>query len=174
MKVIETALPEVKIIEQFRHDDARGSFVKTYHEKSLSDAGISFTLRESFYSVSKQNVLRGMHFHYPPFDHAKIVFCTNGSILDCAVDIRKESATFGQFVSAELSYENNKALYIPKGFAHGFLTTSESATTFYLVDGMYSAAHDAGILYNSFGMNWQVVEPIMNERDQNFKSISAL
>jgi dTDP-4-dehydrorhamnose 3,5-epimerase len=172
MKILATAISEVKIIEQFQHIDDRGLFVKTYHKQSFKDAGIDFEMEESFYSISKQNVIRGMHFHHAPNDHAKIVFCTNGSILDCALDIRKDSPTFGQYVTASLSLENNNALYIPKGFAHGFATKSKSATTFYFVSGMYNAASDDGILYNSFGLDWGIDEPILNTRDLSFKPLN--
>jgi dTDP-4-dehydrorhamnose 3,5-epimerase len=171
MTINASTIDAVKIITQFRHNDLRGAFVKTFHQTTFAEAGIEFTLKESFFSISHRHVLRGMHFHHAPHDHAKIVFCTQGSILDVALDIRKNSDTFGQFVAAELSAENNKALYIPKGFAHGFLTLSESATTQYFVDGEYSPAHDDGILYNSFGMDWGVHDVTINERDKGFISL---
>jgi dTDP-4-dehydrorhamnose 3,5-epimerase len=172
MNINTTAIADVKLISQVKHQDDRGQFVKTFHQTSFINAGIDFETKESFYSISKQHVLRGMHFHTAPKDHAKIVFCTQGSILDVALDIRKNSATLGQFICAELSAENNNALYIPKGFAHGFLTLSESATTYYLVDGEYSVQHDAGILYNSFGMKWPVENIITNERDLQFATFT--
>jgi dTDP-4-dehydrorhamnose 3,5-epimerase len=169
MKIVNTNIDAVKIIEQFKHNDARGSFVKTFHYSSLSKAGIDFNLKESFYSTSNKNVIRGMHFHLAPFGHDKIVFCTAGAILDVALDLRKDKASYGQFVTCELSEHNNKALYIPRGFAHGFLSLSGQATTYYLVDGEYNAAHDAGILYNSFGFSWPCAQPILNERDLSFE-----
>jgi dTDP-4-dehydrorhamnose 3,5-epimerase len=172
MTINNTQLADVKLITQFRQNDDRGSFVKTFHASSFENANIHFTLQESFYSISKQNVLRGMHYHHHPKDHAKIVYCTDGEILDIALDIRPTSATFGQFVTAVLSAENNHALYIPKGFAHGFLTLSASATTNYLVDGEYSADHDDGILYNSFGMLWPTETIITNQRDLQFESFT--
>jgi dTDP-4-dehydrorhamnose 3,5-epimerase len=167
-----TSLEAVKLITQLRHDDERGAFVKTFHHANFKDYGIDFQMQESFYSISKQNVLRGMHFHHAPKDHAKIVFCSAGKILDVALDIRKNSDTFGQYFATELSAEMNNALYIPKGFAHGFLTLSASATTQYFVDGMYSQEHDDGILYDSFGMDWGVSELIINQRDKNFLSLA--
>lgn len=121
MKIEQTTIEAVKIIHQFRADDNRGAFVKTFHDTSLHEQGIEFQLKGSFYSVSKKDVIRGMHFHHEPFEHDKIVFCTSGSILDVALDIRIDSPTFGQAISTDLSFENNKALCIfPRGFAHGF------------------------------------------------------
>jgi dTDP-4-dehydrorhamnose 3,5-epimerase len=171
MIIKDTNIADVKLIEQFRHKDHRGAFVKTFHHTDFANAGIDFDVKESFYSTSAQHVLRGMHFHKSPAEHAKIVFCTAGSIQDVALDIRIDSPTFGQYVTANLSFENNNALYIPKGFAHGFLTLSETATTFYLVDGEYNQASDDGILYNSFGMNWDSDNVITNDRDLGFTSL---
>ncbi len=174
MKVSTTAIDGVMLIEQFMHTDYRGSFVKTFHATALEQAGITFNVQESFYSTSHINVIRGMHYHTAPKAHAKIVFCTQGCILDVALDIRKESATFGKYISYELNANNGCALYIPKGFAHGFATITENATAYYLVDGMYSAANDAGILYNSFGMKWPIDNPILNERDLGFIPLHQL
>lgn len=171
MQVEATQIESVKCIRQFRANDERGSFVKTFHHSALLQEGIDFTLRESFYSVSHQDVIRGMHFHHPPFEHDKIVFCTQGSILDVALDLRKGSSTYGKAASCELSFENNQALFIPKGFAHGFLTLSETATTFYLVSGEYEKNADDGIRYDSFGFDWGIVNPILSERDKMFTSL---
>jgi dTDP-4-dehydrorhamnose 3,5-epimerase len=135
------------------------------------EQGIQFELRESFYSISKKDVIRGLHFHKPPFDHAKIVFCSKGAILDVALDLRTDSATYGQHVMQELSAENHLAMYIPRGFAHGFLSLEEESQTFYFVDGVYDAASDTGILYRDAGINWPVENPILSERDLSFPSI---
>jgi dTDP-4-dehydrorhamnose 3,5-epimerase len=171
MIIKDTNIADVKLIEQFRHNDHRGAFVKTFHQTDFANAEIDFTIKESFYSISAQHVLRGMHFHKAPAEHAKIVFCTDGEILDVALDIRLHSPTFGQYVTANLSFEANNAIYIPKGFAHGFLALSKSATTYYFVDGEYNQACDDGILYNSFGMHWPVENVITNERDLGFRSL---
>jgi dTDP-4-dehydrorhamnose 3,5-epimerase/CDP-3, 6-dideoxy-D-glycero-D-glycero-4-hexulose-5-epimerase len=170
MMIENTLIPDVKIIHQFRAEDARGHFVKTYHQSSLAQAGIHFEMKESFYSVSKKNAIRGLHFQHPPYQHAKIVFCTEGAILDVALDIRKDSLTYGQFVTAELSAENNCALYIPEGFAHGFKTLTEGALTFYFVSSENVREADDGILYHSIGLDWQCESPIVSVRDQSFKS----
>lgn len=171
MRVETTAIDPVHILHAFRADDARGSFVKTFHFADLEKAGIVFHLRESFYSVSHRDVIRGMHFHHPPYDHDKIVFCTEGSILDVALDLRKTSPTYGQCVAEVLSFENNRCLYIPKGFAHGFLTLSEQATTCYFVSGEYHREADDGVRYDSFGFDWGVAHPVLSERDLSFKPL---
>ncbi len=170
LTVTDTNIPAVKLISQFKASDHRGSFVKPFHDTDLSSAGIHFQMKESFYSISKKNVIRGMHFHLPPYEHDKIVFCTQGAILDVALDLRKDAPTYGQYVCQELSHENGKALFIPKGFAHGFLTLTEGATTFYFISGVYHAVADGGVKYDSFGYDWQDVKPIMSERDQHFQS----
>lgn len=168
LNIEHTNIPEVKIINLFKASDLRGEFVKPYHAGDLKVLGIDFMMKESFYSISKKNVIRGMHFHAPPYEHEKIVFCTQGAILDVALDLRKGAATYGQYVSLELSQENGKALLIPKGFAHGFLSLTDNATTFYFISGEYNAAADGGVMYDSFGFDWQVANPIMSERDKQF------
>ncbi|MFZ4754019.1 MAG: dTDP-4-dehydrorhamnose 3,5-epimerase family protein [Chitinophagaceae bacterium] len=171
VKIHSSNIPAVKIIDQFNSMDHRGAFTKTFHWDSLMEQGIQFELRESFYSISKKDVIRGLHFHKPPFDHAKIVFCSKGAILDVALDLRTDSATYGQHVMQELSAENHLAMYIPRGFAHGFLSLEEESQTFYFVDGVYDAASDTGILYRDAGINWPVENPILSERDLSFPSI---
>src|SRR6201992_1380776 len=116
-----------KILTSPSSQDARGSFVKTFHESTLAAAGIHFTLRESYFSLSKKDVIRGMHFQLPPHQHSKIVFCPQGAILDVIVDLRKDSATYGHHCATELSGENHKAYFIPEGFAHGFKSLTDDA-----------------------------------------------
>lgn len=168
MKINKTHIEGVQVIELFTHKDERGQFVKTFHKQDFQDSGIDFQIRESFYSISALNVIRGMHFHHPPRQHAKIIFCPYGRILDVALDLRKESPTYGQSVSLELSAENNRALYIPEGLAHGFKSLEEGACTYYLVSGEYSPAQDDGILYSSFDFNWGLGTPVLSERDLHF------
>lgn len=170
-KIRSSNIPAVKIIDQFNSSDHRGAFTKTFHWDSFVDQGIQFELRESFYSISKKDVIRGLHFHKPPFDHAKIVFCSKGAILDVALDLRTNSATYGQHVMQELSAENHLAMYIPRGFAHGFLALEEESQTFYFVDGVYHVASDAGILYRDAGIHWPVDTPILSERDLSFPAL---
>lgn len=172
LEIFSSQIPEVKCIKQFRADDARGSFVKPFHDTFFKENGIDFQLKESFYSVSKKNTIRGLHFHIPPFAHDKIVFVSNGTIQDIALDLRKYSGTYGKYVSEILSFENNQALFIPKGFAHGFATLSEFATVFYFVSGEYHAQSDQGIHYNSAGIDWIITKANVSERDDAFSSFS--
>jgi dTDP-4-dehydrorhamnose 3,5-epimerase len=171
MKIRPSDIADVKIIEQFMHTDHRGVFIKNFHADLFAEAGIDFHLKESFYSINHNNVIRGMHYHKAPFDHAKIVFCSAGAFLDVALDIREDSPTFGQYIQQELTAENGLAMYIPKGFAHGFASLQNNTIVNYFVDGMYHAESDAGVLYNSFGMDWNINEPILNERDLAFKPL---
>jgi dTDP-4-dehydrorhamnose 3,5-epimerase/CDP-3, 6-dideoxy-D-glycero-D-glycero-4-hexulose-5-epimerase len=151
--------------------DSRGTFVKTFHESTLIEYGIYFTLRESYFSFSKKDVIRGMHFQLPPFQHSKIVFCPQGAILDVIVDLRKDSPTYGQYFAHELSAENHKAVYIPEGFAHGFKSLADDTLTYYLVSSEHNKKCDTGIRYDSFGYDWAVNEPIVSARDMSFVSL---
>ena len=148
--------------------DSRGAFVKSFSETKLKDAGIDFTLRESYFSFSKKDVIRGMHFQLPPHQHSKIVFCQQGAILDVIVDLRKDSPTYKQYFTHELSDKNNKALFIPEGFAHGFKSLTDDALTYYLVSSEYNKKYDTGIRYDSIGLDWEVSSPIISERDLSF------
>jgi len=151
--------------------DERGFFTKSFHDTTLKAAGINFELKESYFSLSKKDVIRGMHFQTPPHQHSKIVFCPQGAILDVIIDLRKDSATYGQYYAQELSAENHLAYYIPEGFAHGFKSLTDDAITYYLVSSEYSREHDTGILYDSFGFDWGVQNPIISARDLSFSTI---
>jgi dTDP-4-dehydrorhamnose 3,5-epimerase/CDP-3, 6-dideoxy-D-glycero-D-glycero-4-hexulose-5-epimerase len=161
----EDVLNGAKVITLMSSSDARGSFTKTFHETMLAEQGIEFTLRESYFSLSKKDVIRGMHFQLPPHQHSKIVFCPQGAIMDVIVDLRKDSPTYRQHYATVLSGENHKAYYIPEGFAHGFKSLTDDAITYYLVSSEYSKDHDTGILYSSIGYDWEVAEPIISDRD---------
>lgn len=171
MKHFEPILNGAFVMDLPAFFDDRGSFVKTFHDSTLKEYGINFELKESYFSWSKKDVIRGMHFQLPPHHHAKIVFCPQGAIMDVIVDLRKDSDTYGQFFEQELSADNHKAYYIPKGFAHGFKALTDDAITYYLVSSEYSKEHDTGILYNSFGYDWGVAEPVISERDKSFPKL---
>ncbi len=151
--------------------DERGLFVKTFHETMFREAGIEFVLHESYFSNSVKDVIRGMHFQVPPYQHSKIVFCPQGAILDVIVDLRKGSPTYGQYDAQELSSANHKAFYIPEGFAHGFKSLTDDAITYYLVSSEYNREHDTGIRYDSFGFDWGVASPVMSPRDRSFVAL---
>jgi dTDP-4-dehydrorhamnose 3,5-epimerase len=167
-QLADTPLAGLKAITMPRFTDHRGAFVKSYHEPTFLEAGIDFTLRESFFSSSALQVVRGMHFQIPPHDHAKIVFCPHGAILDVALDMRASSPTYGQYFAKELTASGAEALYIPSGFAHGFCSLSEGAITYYLLSSVHHPASDLGILATSFGLAWPAQEPIMSARDLKF------
>lgn len=174
MIIKPTEIDGAFIIENKQFQDHRGLFVKTFHKETFRSHGLETDFQESFYSVSKNNVLRGMHFQLPPQDHAKLVYVVNGEILDVAVDIRNDSSAFGLFVAVDLSAGNGKSLYLPKGFAHGFLTLSENATVVYMTTTVHSPEHDAGIRWDSFGFDWGCQSPIVSDRDANFASLNSL
>lgn len=164
---------EPQLIEMPCFADLRGKFVKTFNNSAFQQRGIVFETRESYFSVSAKDVIRGMHFHLPPHDHDKIVFCPYGSILDVLVDLRKDSGTYGRVHSAILSAANHTAFFVPKGFAHGFKSLEEQSITYYLVSGEYVAEADGGISFDSIGFDWQCADAVMSGRDLQFPSIAA-
>lgn len=171
MKIIKTDLRGLYIIEPKIFKDERGVFVKVFHEQAFKEADLLSNFKESFYSISKKDVIRGMHFQIPPFDHTKLVYTVEGKILDAILDIRKNSPTHGKYISVELSSQNRKAVYIPSGFAHGFVVKSDSATVIYMQTTIHSPEYDRGIRWDSFGMDWGIKDPIISERDRNFPSL---
>lgn len=148
--------------------DERGSFVKTLHAAQLAEAGLSFELREEFYSTSHRGVLRGMHFQTPPFAHQKLVSCIAGRVLDVLVDLRRGSATYGTSCSIELSAESPQLVWIPPGLAHGFLSLVDGAVVLYRTDCEHAAASDRGIRWDSFGFDWPMPaeELVISPRDR--------
>jgi dTDP-4-dehydrorhamnose 3,5-epimerase len=150
--------------------DNRGEFIKVYNNEFFNKENISFNIEEIYFSKSYKNVIRGMHFQIPPYDHDKLVYVTEGVILDVILDLRYNSKTFKDFEIIEIS-QNQNAVLIPKGCAHGFLTLSNSATVIYNVSSVYNQQFDSGILWNSFGFDWPVENPILSNRDQSFKEL---
>ncbi|NJK90788.1 MAG: dTDP-4-keto-6-deoxy-D-glucose epimerase [Blastochloris sp.] len=149
-----------------RLEDDRGDFVKSYHEHLLREHGIEFTLREEFYSTSRKGVLRGMHFQKPPMDHFKIVICLAGSVHDVVIDLRIGSPTYGQAEGFHLSAVIPALLFIPPGFAHGFLALEEGSLMHYKTSEVHSPEHDSGIKWNSFGYDWGVHDVMLSNRDK--------
>jgi len=162
----KTKIDGLNILKPTVFEDERGTFVKQFTEEFLRDNGMDPVFKESFYSTSKKDVIRGMHYHLPPHEHAKLVYVTQGTIEDVILDIRKESPTYGEWVSVELSETNHKSIYIPIGCAHGFKTLTDSATVIYLQTTAFSPDHDAGFRWDSFGYEWKVENPIISEKDQ--------
>lgn len=176
MKIIKTFIDDLLIIEPKLYYDKRGFFFESYN-KNVFAKKINSNFVQDNESKSQRGVIRGLHFQIPPFDQTKIVRCTNGKILDVAVDIRKGSKTFGKFLSIELSSENNKQLLIPKGFAHGFQVLSEHATVNYKVDNFYEPSSDSGIIWNDKDLNidWNLnLSQIVSSKDSKLNSFKSL
>lgn len=171
MRFIETTIEGLRIIQPKVAADERGFLVKVFHHDSFFKENLSVDFRESFYSVSRKNVIRGMHFQLPQKAHHKLVYVISGDIVDGVVDLRKESVTYRKTYTARLSHQNKKALYIPPGIAHGFGVMSDSATVVYMTSTVHSPEHDSGINWDGCGIDWQISAPIVSERDSGFVSI---
>lgn len=164
MNVIETPIEGLLIIEPQVFGDARGFFVETYNEARYAEAGIDVRFVQDNQSMSSYGVVRGLHFQKPPFSQAKLVSCAEGRVLDVAVDLRSGSPTYGQHFAVELSAENHRQFFIPKGFAHGFSVLSERALFTYKCDELYHPESEGGILLTdpALGIDWQVPAEQMN------------
>ncbi len=162
-----TEIPEVIILEPGVFKDERGFFLETYKLSEFTENGIEVDFVQDNHSKSTRGVLRGLHFQQAPRQQAKLVRCTRGRIFDVAVDIRPDSATFKKWVGVELSEDNKKLLYIPEGFAHGFVVISEEAEVLYKTSNEYSPEHDAGIRWNDpeIGVRWGTGNPLVSEKD---------
>ena len=171
MDLQPTELNGVLVLQPKIFQDHRGSFVKTYQDALFSERGIRFVPREEFFSVSKKDVLRGMHFQLPPAAHDKLVYCAVGRVLDVVVDLRRGSKTFGKSIARELSAANRQMMFIPVGCAHGFLTLEDNSIMVYQTSTPHAPAQDAGILWNSFGFDWPVKEPVLSDRDRGFPAL---
>ena len=170
----ELSIPGVYEIEMFHAGDDRGMFVKPYHKEKLVKQGLVSDFQESFYSTNKRGVIRGMHFQHPPFDHAKIVYCTSGRLLDVILDIRVGSPTYGQCAAIELSGGNYKAAYLPTGVAHGFCVLEDNTTMIYLTSTMHSPSADDGIRFDSFGFEWPLKNAVHSDRDLTFQTMKSI
>jgi dTDP-4-dehydrorhamnose 3,5-epimerase len=167
-------MPDVILIEPRLFPDPRGFFFESYKKSEFHRAGIDADFVQDNHSRSTYGVLRGLHYQIPPFAQGKLVRCISGAIWDVVVDVRRSSATFGRWVSLELSAGNRRILYVPPGFAHGFLTLSEVAEIVYKVSAEYSAAHDRGILWNDpeIGIEWPFSDVILSEKDTKNPKLS--
>lgn len=168
MKIIDTGILGVYKIENECFQDFRGRFVKIYNEDCFSERGIECEFKEHYYSVSNKNVIRGMHFQLPPYDHNKLVYVINGSAIDVILDLRKSSKTYKKHICVKLSSTNGLAMYIPKGCAHGFKALESETTMIYNVSSVYDNSTDSGVLWDSFGFDWKCENPIISDRDKKF------
>ncbi|MCL2100912.1 MAG: dTDP-4-dehydrorhamnose 3,5-epimerase [Fibromonadales bacterium] len=166
MQIIKTEIEGLLIIEPSVYPDSRGWFYESYNAEKFKAFGIDTIFVQDNHSRSVKNTLRGLHYQKKP-GQVKLVRCTLGKIWDVAVDIRKDSPTFGKWFALELSEENKKFLYIPIGFAHGFCVLSDVAEVQYKCSSVYNGAEEAGFAWNSpnIGIKWPVSEPILSQRD---------
>lgn len=184
---LDTGFPGLVLLRARRFEDARGSFVKTFHARFFEQFGISFRPREEFFSVSARNVVRGMHFQVPPAQHAKLVYCPQGRALDVAVDLRRRSPRYGQVFSRELGPMRRarrerfgdadpdaaEVLYLPAGFAHGFLSLEDGTIMVYQTDVAHTPECDAGIAWDSIGFEWPVRDVVLSKRDRNWPGLES-
>ena len=170
MKVIPLAIPDIILFEPRVFGDDRGFFFESFNQKTFEEiVGIATTFVQDNHSKSTQGVLRGLHYQLPPKAQEKLVRVIQGEIFDVVVDIRKNSSTFGQWLGEKLSADNKKQLWIPPGFAHGFLTLSETAEILYKATDFYAPEYERCIAWNDpdIGIEWPLQsEPITSERDQ--------
>ena len=174
MKKIETAIKGVYIIESDCYGDNRGWFMETYNQAKFHEMGIDTVFVQDNMSHSAQKgTLRGLHYQRAPYSQAKLVRCTKGTVIDVAVDIRKGSPTYGKWVSCELSDENKRMFYLPKGMAHGFLTVTDDVEFQYKCDELYNKESEGSIKYDdpTINVEWGTllngIEPILSEKDKN-------
>jgi len=170
LKVSETSLPGVKILEPIVYGDHRGWFMESFCQDWFSDVGIPINFVQDNHSFSaSKGTLRGLHYQLNPKAQAKLVRCTRGTIFDVAVDIQKGSPTYGKWFGIELSEENKKQLFIPTGFAHGFITLTDLTEVQYKVNEYYAPEYERGILWNdpSIGIKWPLnVPPVLSKKDE--------
>lgn len=172
MHIIPTSLEGCFQVRPFVSEDARGTFVKTFHAERFVELGLSVDWREEYYSISRKGVIRGMHFQTPPHDHEKLIYCMMGRALDVVVDLRKSSPSYGHHFAVELDAARGHGLMIPKGVAHGFLALTENVLMAYKVSKVYAPDSDTGIRWDSFGMDWGIDFPIVSARDCNHPPFS--
>jgi dTDP-4-dehydrorhamnose 3,5-epimerase len=171
MKATPLAIPEVILFEPTVFTDERGFFFESFNHKKFEEAvGYSVNFVQDNHSKSTKGVLRGLHYQLAPMAQGKLVRVTQGEVFDVAVDIRKDSPTFGKWVGEKLSAENKKQLWVPEGFAHGFLTLSETAEFLYKVTNYYSTEHEQCIVWDDvdIGVNWNIntnINPTLSEKD---------
>ena len=179
MNVIPTSIPDVLIIEPKVFGDARGFFFESFNQQAFNSAtGLSLEFVQDNHSRSSKGVLRGLHYQLPPYAQGKLVRCVRGAVFDVAVDIRKSSPTFGKWVGVELSEDNHRQFWIPPGFAHGFVTLTETADFLYKTTAYYAPTHDRGIAWNdpAVDIGWPDLgfAPQLSAKDSAAPALQAL
>ncbi|NQW07363.1 MAG: dTDP-4-dehydrorhamnose 3,5-epimerase [Candidatus Pelagibacter sp.] len=178
MKYTKTEISDVYIIEPSVYGDNRGYFLESFNLEKFEENVYPIKFVQDNESKSSKGVLRGLHFQKPPYEQAKLVRCIEGKVIDVAVDIRKGSPTYGKHLAVELSGENKRQLFVPRGFAHGFLVLSESATFAYKVDNSYAPEYDSGIKFDDIDLNinWGLTknEVQLSAKDKNLSTFKDL
>lgn len=173
MLVLPTPLHQAAVIEMEPIQDSRGYFARSFCNKVLSEHGLSFNMLQSNVAFNHHpNTLRGMHFQIPPFCEEKIVSCMSGAIYDVIIDLNRESPTFGKSFGITLSGENRLSIFVPKGFAHGYLTLTENTSIHYMVSEYYTPSHESGVRWNdaAFGIEWPLKKNlIISSKDEQWK-----
>jgi dTDP-4-dehydrorhamnose 3,5-epimerase len=166
MKRIETSLPGVYLLEPKLFEDRRGLFFESYHELKFSELGITDRFIQDNQALSVKHTLRGLHYQ---IDHPQAKLCRvlHGEVLDVAVDLRRGSPSFGRWESAILSAKNKRQMYVPKGFAHGYLVLSDTAEFLYKCSDFYYPEHERGVMWNDveIGIDWGIDQPILSDKD---------
>lgn len=171
MRFVPTQLEGVFVIQQERHADERGFFARTWCARELQERGLEPGLAQCSVSFNhRRGTLRGLHYQAPPFAEVKLVRCTRGALFDVAVDLRPDSASFGRWVGVELTADDGQSLYIPRGFAHGFLTLEDSTEIFYSISAPYSPEAARGVRWNDplFGIAWPRPVEVIAPRDHGY------
>ena len=166
-----TSIADCYVIRPRLRRDERGLFVKVFQRSAFAQLGLRSDFVEEYYSVSAHRVLRGLHCQLPPHDHAKLVYCVAGKVMDVGLDLRRKSTTYGHHVAFELSENDGAVLYLPPGIAHGFYVRSAGATLLYKVTSEYAPNHDSGIRWNSAGIEWPDESPVVSERDSRLPAL---
>ncbi|NLP58829.1 dTDP-4-dehydrorhamnose 3,5-epimerase [Lutibacter sp. B1] len=178
MKVMQTIIPDVLIFEPKVFGDSRGYFLESFREDVIKEYIGNVNFVQDNESFSQYGVLRGLHFQRPPFTQGKLVRVLQGEVLDVAVDIRLDSPTYGKHVAVKLSEQNKRQLWVPRGFAHGFVVLSETALFSYKCDNYYTPSHDGGISWKdpTIGIDWLLEEKDiqLSEKDKKHPSISEI
>ena len=178
MNLIKTKLDGLVVLKPTVFKDNRGCFMESYNQKNINKLLGNVNFVQDNESESSRGVLRGLHFQKPPYTQAKLVRCLKGSVLDVVLDLRKDSKTYGIFETISLTEENKKQLFIPKGFAHGFIVLSKSAIFSYKVDNYYNPDSESGVLWSDLDLNidWKINknEIIVSEKDKNLPTFNEI
>jgi len=179
MEIINTTIKDLFIIQPKVFADDRGYFFESYNKSVFNSQNLNLDFVQDNQSLSHKGVLRGLHFQNPPYAQGKLVRVIKGSVLDVAVDIRKNSATYGKYEAIKLTEDNKTMFYIPEGFAHGFLTLEDNTIFSYKCSNIYHKASEQSIMWNDLdiNINWGIENPIISEKDKtglNFKDFVSL